>query len=558
MLLWKKLQLTMSGPEARLDAIRKLAHSNDPDAVDILIDALKDRDGQVPIMAAAALGHIGNARAVPGLVALLKGSEEYLRGPASEALGQLGQPAVGPVVSLLRDSDPKIRDLAAETLGKIGITAVAPLATLLRSPDQRLRVAAAAALGQINQARSVDLLLGALKDPDSGVVDQTVRSLVHIGRTVVPGLLKLLNDPSNDIRQRALGVLQKLGAEPMTLDYIRPVAYGKWKDADVGSPALDALVGALQDPERGKRSTAVLTLANLGNAQAVPGLTTALADSDREIRETATRALVKIKGGAVEHLLATLKSGPKELRARAAVVLGYIGDSRAVEALMGALADREPAVRGAAAEALASYKDSRSVDPLLALLRDPDAQVRFSAVGALWRVGDTRANEPLAAALRDKDPSTRKRAAQALGDMGDDHAIGPLLRCFQDDPAARLEAALAVAKIHPARAVRLLLTVAAEDPLEAEEAVAILADVLEAAAVKLAPEDLQALVGLPQRLAARPDGGKRPGAAKAIDASAVVKRATDELARRGHGPHSSGAAAPGTERRALPPRPLKR
>ena len=44
MLLWKKLQMTMSGPEVRLDTIRQLAHSKDPGAVDILIEALKDLD----------------------------------------------------------------------------------------------------------------------------------------------------------------------------------------------------------------------------------------------------------------------------------------------------------------------------------------------------------------------------------------------------------------------------------------------------------------------------------------------------------------------------------
>src|SRR5262245_29102964 len=106
MLLWKKLQLTVSSPEARLDAIRELATSKDPGAVDLLIEALKDRDGKVPVVAAQALAYLGNPKAVPALVALLRDKEEYLRVAASDALGKIGTPAISPVVALLRDPDP--------------------------------------------------------------------------------------------------------------------------------------------------------------------------------------------------------------------------------------------------------------------------------------------------------------------------------------------------------------------------------------------------------------------------------------------------------------------
>jgi HEAT repeat protein len=552
MLLWKKLQMSMSGPEARLDAIRQLSQSKDPAAVDILIEALKDRDGQVPVLACAALAHLGNPKAVPALAALLRDKDEYVRGPASEALADIGQPAVGAVVALLSYTDPKVRELATQTLGKIGIAALGPLTTTLRSTDVRLRTAAATALGQIDHPRSIDMLLGALKDKDLGVIDQAGRSLVKIGKSAVPGLLNLLNDPKEDMRQRALGILQKLGAEPMTETYIRPVAHGKWHDvADVRSTALDALLAALKDPDREKRSTAILTLANIGDARAVPGLTQALADSDRELREAAAKALVKIKGAAVDHLLTTLKSGPTELRRYTALVLGYIRDGRAVEPLIAALADREGVVRGEAAEALAGFKDPRSVEPLLNLLRDPQPLVRFSVVGTLWRLGDPQAIDGLVGALKDTDPATRKRAAQGVGDIADKRAIEPLVRLFNEDKAARLEAALAVAKIDPPRSVSLLLQVAKDDVMESSEAVAILADVLEVAAPRLKLDDLQAIADLPAALEARQRSGSSSLQTK-VDTSTVLKRGNDELSRRGKATNPSG----GIEKRVYPRRPV--
>lgn len=560
MMLWKKLQLSVSSTEARLEAVRQLARSRDPGAVDVLIDALKDRDGQVPVAAAQALGCLGNPRAVPALVALLRIEEEYLNGAASEALVAIGHTAVASVVALLRDADPHVRERAARTLGQIGVEALAPLSAHMRSPDPQMRAAIAEALGHINHPRSVEMLLGALNDRENRVIDQAARALVRVGKTAVPGLLKLLNDSNNDLHQRALAILQKLGVEPMTETYLRPVAYGKWKDLDgVGAPTLTVLDAELKDVNRGKRYTAVLTLANFCDARAVPGLTTALVDTDREIRETATRALVKIKAGAVDHLLETLRNGPAELRAKAAVVLGYIGANRARDPLVAALKDADPGVRGAAAEALAAYQDARTIAPLLALLRDPQAQVRFSVVGTLWRISSPQVIDGLVSALRDPDSSTRKRAAQALGNIGSERVLGPLLRLFEEDREVRLEAALAVAKIHPPRGIRPLLAVAADQPLDAEEVVAILADVLNSAASKLASEDLQEVVNLPQLLEAGQGARDRSGlSVKPIETSVVVKRAADELLRRRSlPPPPTGAAAAARDRSESPRQPVK-
>jgi HEAT repeat protein len=457
MLWWKKLRLTVGGPEARLQAIEQLANSGDPAGIDVLIEALQDRDGQVPVRAAEALGRLRVVRAVPALMTALKDKEEYIRWAAADALAQLGEPAVEPLVALLRDPNPVMRDVAIRTLGKIGPAAVPGLSSALKNPLKAMRETAADALGGIHHERAVPPLLEALADKELTVREKAARALVSVGTKAVPSLFAALNHGNPEVKKRAAWALEKLGQEPMTETYIRPIAHGKWKDANVAAPALDTVAATLKDASKEKRFIAVRTLANVGDGRAVPGLIEALADPDREVRDTAVHALVKIGAAAVPMLLKTLQEDEPPFRAKAAAVLGYIGDPRSRMPLMAALGDTEPTVRANAAEALAAYrKDKRLVEPLVFVLKDPDVRVRFNAAGSLWKIGDPSATPGLLELLNDTDPATRKRAAQVLGNIGDDTIVEPLLELFLNDKGARLEAALAVAKVKPAKAVKPL------------------------------------------------------------------------------------------------------
>jgi HEAT repeat protein len=561
MLWWKKLKLSVGSTEARAEAIEKLAKSSDPEAMDLLIEALQDRDGQVPVKAAEALGRLRNPRSVPALVATLKAPEPYIRWAAAEALAKIGAPAIASVVGVLSDPDPAIRDVAIQALGKIGPEAVPPLAALLRSPHRAVRETAAQALGNINDEQSVRPLIDALSDRDRTVREKAAAALVAVGKPAVPALFDALNHPSAEVRKFAYTALEKLGREPMTETYVRPIAHGKWKDlGEVKAPALDALLEALKDPVKDVRFTAVRNLANIGDDRAVPGLTRALADKDREVRDTAIHALVKIGPPSVNHLLDVLRDGPAELRPMVTAVLGYIGDKRARIPLLAALEDTDAAVRSAAAEALATYKDAALVPSLLAALKDTDVRVRFNAIGSLWQIGDAQAVDGLLGLLDDPDSPTRKRAVQALGNIGDERIIEPLMELFERQPGVRLEAALAIAKVQPAEAVQLLIHIIRESPPEIDDAVDILRDIFEVATDQIAADDLRTLAELPRTLkeeqAGRPRGAM---VGKGADLPKVAMLAGDELVRRGLLSRQGAMAAVRgtTESRACPRRASK-
>lgn len=144
--------------------------------------------------------------------------------------------------------------------------------------------------------------------------------------------------------------------------------------------------------------------------------------------------------------LTQLESASCAQRARAARVLGKLGNRRAVEPLIAALADEDYQVRRAAVRSLAKLRDPRAVVPLIALLEDKEHEVRQEAVFAVGELGDRRAVGPLLAAL--SHSSLRLAIVQVLGNLGGKRAVVSLLRTLDaPDGTVRLYAARALAKL---------------------------------------------------------------------------------------------------------------
>ncbi|MCS7289027.1 MAG: HEAT repeat domain-containing protein, partial [Roseiflexus sp.] len=79
--------------------------------------ALRDAAAGVRQAAAAALGAIGDAQAVPALSAALHDRDEDVRRAAVKALGRIGDPQAAPaLIAALRNRDEDVRRVAAEAL----------------------------------------------------------------------------------------------------------------------------------------------------------------------------------------------------------------------------------------------------------------------------------------------------------------------------------------------------------------------------------------------------------------------------------------------------------
>ena len=160
-----------------------------PAALEPLILAAGSGDQRIREAAIAALGVIGDPRAIGTLIKALKKPERYesrqVPIAAAKALALTGAPAVAPLLEVLKDRDADLRRGVASTLGAIGDPrAVEPLIAALdnggapQAPETRTTIIEA--LATIGDLRAVGPLLAALKDKYREIRQAAARALVTL------------------------------------------------------------------------------------------------------------------------------------------------------------------------------------------------------------------------------------------------------------------------------------------------------------------------------------------------------------------------------------------
>jgi HEAT repeat protein len=352
------------------------------------------KDFEVPGRAARALGEIGDARAVPPLIAALNDEHMSLRWDAADALGKIGDArAVEPLIAAFKDGQvPNIK--ALEHIS--GPRAVEPLSAALEDERHEVRHAAAKALGKLRDTRGVEPLMAALnRSPDL----PTIEALGMIGdaRAVEP-IIATLRIKFNGMRKAAVSALRSIGDRR----------------------AVEPLIAALKDESKAVREAAAFALEVIGDPRAVEALIATLQDENKAVRWAAVRALdklgwqpdrsekaaaywiaklewdrcIEMGAPAVEPLISALSHAESDLREAAAVALGKIADLRAVAPLIDALNDNPWQVRRAAADALVElYRsgdlDEQSKQRIVALRRKMTKPHRDTPASCEFRHKDT-------------------------------------------------------------------------------------------------------------------------------------------------------------------------
>ena len=344
--------------------------------------------------------------AVPSLITVLKGESSVSdRRAAAQALGRLGPTAAAAVPALVRalsDSDWEVRQAAAWALGRIGPVvatdraAVRILSGFLTDLRQRAEVREAAAwtLGRIGPAGAGASLLKGIEAPDPSVRQSAAWALGqgYSSLESVQGLIRLLQDPEEAVRQAAIQALVTIGPD-----------------------AISLLLAGLNHPVPETRRAAASALQRFG-AEAVGPLP--------ETRRAAASVLQRFGPEAVGPLKQVLlNSGePEEMHEAAANILGGIGPD-AIPALTEALANSSGKVRAISARALGQIgtsvrRDRRAVEGLLAGLSDPDWQVREASARAAGEIELFSAKSDLDLLLDDPEEAVRQAAAWALDRLG--------------------------------------------------------------------------------------------------------------------------------------------
>jgi HEAT repeat protein len=180
--------------------------------------------------------------------------------------------------TLIKDaaSDER-RERAALALGDLGDAALPPLRDLLRAPDAEHRWWAIRALAALGSPRAVSLLIQALADPDP---DARVCAALGLGELKAAEAIA----PLTDLLADASAYVGRIAGNAL---------------AQIGPPAIPALIQTLGSPSPAARAGAARVLVPLESHDAIPALFAALDDDSALVTHYAEQALERMGVGMV-------------------------------------------------------------------------------------------------------------------------------------------------------------------------------------------------------------------------------------------------------------------
>jgi protein-S-isoprenylcysteine O-methyltransferase Ste14 len=211
------------------------------------------------------------------------------------------------------------------------------------------------------------------------------------------------------------GRVEKLVAEMKRTESNRRKSWIADALADIGMPAVDPLIGLLEDPEPAMRQEAARALGRIAPDQAVGPLLRRVSEDNQSVCFWAISALGAIGSEeAVAPLIDVLQSRAKSTSRAAAVALGRIGSPAAVPALVGFLDASSWWDRTAAVDALGAIGSEAALETLIEQFEGEDVHVRRAIIVALLKIGSERALDTIEKGLQDEDREVRLYAAEAL------------------------------------------------------------------------------------------------------------------------------------------------
>jgi HEAT repeat protein/tRNA A37 threonylcarbamoyladenosine biosynthesis protein TsaE len=408
-----------------------------------LDDALRDdSEREVRLRAAEALAYIGqeNDQAIDLLLSALEDRDGNVRGSAAAALTSLRKPSERLINALLRalqDSRVDVRTNAADILGRLGQRserAIEGLLEVLRDPYEDARICAAMALGQVGDTsnRVVQALIERLAD-DSRVVRKNAAAalgkLAVKADNVIKALEKALQDERTGVG--AADALGRAGRADLSIASVaeRQLQADEWwdriravealtsldKEGQASQKVIETLADVLHEERRmGWEVLAgtAITLSEVARRsdEALSMVVRLLESESWVVRTAAAEALglaEKATPEVIQALIRVLKEDKDDhARGNAATALGTLGIStdEVIDILVGKLGDFNGYVRVAVADALSKLgvrSRKKVLDGLLKLLDDGyyshyhDKYVRDAAFDALWVLAPYSAAEPI-------------------------------------------------------------------------------------------------------------------------------------------------------------------
>lgn len=189
----------------KMQAVLILGNMRSAGSVDSLIFLLKEKNPDMRLMSAQALGKIGDAKAAPAIKDALSVSVEEIKNDAS-LKEPYRQGQYNRLISELVKSLGDLKDKSSE--GKIE--------ELLKNDDKSVKLSAASSLGKLGNKSGLSEAVKLVNDKDDMIRMQAVEALGNIGdASAISVLEKIFNtETNNNVKESARTALYKLGWKP--------------------------------------------------------------------------------------------------------------------------------------------------------------------------------------------------------------------------------------------------------------------------------------------------------------------------------------------------------
>jgi HEAT repeat protein len=436
----------------------------------------------------AAAGRVAQATVIYRELAK-EGEAAIFRSAAVKGLADVGGPdAVPVVVAALRDRNRMVRTTArgcVRTMQGEGVTEMIAAEVSKVSADERVLLIGA--LADRGDPAALPEIIASASGAEAQVDKAVLQAVGKLGdASFVNFLIQHAAKGSGDDQKKAalnsLALLRGDGVNDVIVESLRnaqPDMRSQLIDVLSERDAVDAvgaLLGEATHTDPAVRKAAFKALARLAGRKDLPSLVALLVNmQDDNSRRDAERAVVAVSRKITDEqkradaVLAALKAEQHApVRCSLFRVLGGIANAQALEALTGALKDQDSAVQDAAVRALTAWPDAAASDVLLDIYgRTRNKIHRLLALRGFARMmampaGNRPAEKTLEmcrkAAARAQGAEEQKLVLSALANIAAPEALKMVEPLMQNE-AVRAEAAMACIKIaraisetHPDRA----------------------------------------------------------------------------------------------------------
>ncbi len=465
--------------ELRRESAIALSKFKGEKATDFLLETYESDN--IQDFMALALGNIDNAKSVNLLINALNDSQQEVRFNAARALGMLENPEAFDILmealsvytetaaagmpggdeleeqatqsQLFLEEDSIIGAIIA--VGKIkNWRAISLLKKLLeQEKSSRIRASIIMALGMMASEKLLPVFQAALRDEDPRVRANSIEAIEVLKSGSIVGILQpYLDDPSNRVKANVAKAIWKYGDFDVSTTLQEMLRHSdKWYRASaayaIGETGdgkfLWQLARCLKDEDPDVRRNATNAMRKLNLKSALPHVQPMLNDPNFDVRVEAVLAIARCAPDAAVPILSEKLSEEENFIVQATIIssLGQLEGVEVVPQIMSFVKSEDPRVVSNVVDAVANLitePEEDLVKNFRELLKYEDNRVKSTAIRTLWVWGRYNVLDNLLELFASNDMKHVLSATFVLGEIGREISLSEELSDSVNDIVTKL------------------------------------------------------------------------------------------------------------------------